>query len=115
MATIHIDNYFDFGVKTKHNGSSWQIALDSDFKEIIDESLDDKINVKSWNSKLPKLDGVGYYKDLSTLYARVKVHIDNTVSPWFVLPVGNQNDQTVIVTEVDGSQETYNSLEMGLN
>ena len=115
MAMLRIDDYFDFGTNTVHNASSWQFALDSDFVQIIDESLDDKVNVKTWHSQLRRLDGPGYYKDLDKLYARVKVHIDNTVSPWYVIPTGNQNDQEVIVTEEAGSQVTYNSLEIGLN
>ena len=116
MAMLSIDDYFDFGTNTVHNASSWQFALDSNFEHIIDETLEDKVNVKTWKSKLPRLYGEpGYYKDLSKLYARVKVHIDNTVSPWYTIPVSNQNDQEVIVTQEDGSQSTYNSLEIGLN
>ena len=115
MAKLSIKDYFDFGVNTTHNGSSWQIALDSNFTQIIDESLEDRVNVKTWHSQLKKLDGPGYYKDLDQLYARVKVHVDNSVSPWYVLPVGNQNDQVVIVTDIDGEHTTYNSLEIGLN
>jgi len=115
MATLRINDYFDLGTKGYHNASSWQVALDPEFTQIIDESLNDTVNVKEWKTMLPMIGGGGYYADLDNLYGRVKVHIDNTVSDWFVLAPKNQNDQTVIYTEGDVTVKTVNSLDINLN
>ena len=116
MAMFYIDDYIDFGTKGYHSATSWQVALDPNFTKIVDESIEDKINVKEWNSPLPKIDANGYYKDLDNLYVRVKVHIFNSVSPWFVIkePI-NQNNQIVNYTEKGIVIKTANSLEIGLN
>lgn len=116
MATFYIDDYIDFGTKGYHNATSWQVAIDPQFEKIIDQSLDDKINVKQWNSPLPRIDAAGFYKDLDNIYVRVKVHIFNSVSPWFVLPeVLDQNKQLVTYTENGIVVKTANSLAIGLN
>jgi len=115
MATLRINDYFDLGTKGYHNASSWQIALDPGFNQIIDQSLNDTVNVKEWKTMLPKIGGGGYYADLNNLYARIKIHIDNTVSGWFVLAPKNQNNQPVIYTENGVTVRTVNSLDINLN
>ena len=117
MAMLYIGDYIDFATKGYHNASSWQVALDPEFTKIIDESLEDKINVESWNTPLPKIGADGYYKNMDQLFARVKVHIFNSVSPWFVIhePI-NQNEQEVEYTYPDGTVKHYDSsLAIGLN
>lgn len=99
MATIYINDFIDLATDGVHTASSWQIALDSNFTKIIDQSLNDQVNVKQWTSPLPKVGSVGFYSDLSVLYARVKMFIDNTESDWYNLPVSNQNYQKVIITQ----------------
>ncbi len=99
MAMLKIIDYIDICSDGVHNATTWQVALDADFTQIIDESINDTVNVKEWHSMLPVINGIGYYADLEELHARVKVHIDDAVSEWFVLPVVNQNVQTVIITE----------------
>jgi len=101
MAKLVINSYQDVGTGGFHNASSWQVAKDPAFTKIIDESLNDTVNVTEWYTMLPKLpeDGPGYYADLDLLYARVKVHVDEHVSPWFELEPKNQNIQDITITE----------------
>jgi len=104
LASIKIIDYIDVGSGGLHSATSWQIAKDSEFKFIIDESLNDQVNIKEWHSMLPKLpiDGVGYYADLDELYARVKIHVgEDNVSEWFPLDPESQNIQDVTITEGD--------------
>jgi len=115
MALLRIIDLIDINTKGFHNATSWQFALDPDFTQIIDESLKDTVNVKEWHSMLPKITGDGYYADLDKLYARAKVWIDDNVSEWLEFTPLNQNDQTIIVTELDGSISTYDSLSDGFN
>lgn len=116
MAMLYITDYIDFATKGYHNKSSWQVALDPDFTQIVDESLNDLVNVTEWNTPLPKIGGVGFYKDMDQLFARVKVHIFNSESPWYVInePI-NQNNQIVKYTYPDGTIRIENSLDIGLN
>lgn len=101
MALLEVKDYIEIGSSVPHDASSWQVAKDKDFKKIIDESLKDRVNVKSWYTPLPKLkeDGEGYYSDLSTLYARVKIFLGETESDWVVVGPKTQNYQKVIITE----------------
>lgn len=110
MAKLTIESYIDIGTGGYHNASSWQVALDPEFTQIIDQSINDKVNVKEWHSMLPKLNGAGYYADLDALYARVKVHVDDYESPWFVLPPQSQNIQLVRITE-DGKDDIITTSE----
>ena len=114
MALLRLNDFIDLNVKGYHDATSWQFATDPEFKDIIDESLHDEVNLTEWVSMLPKKDG-GYYADLDQLWARVKLHIDHNESPWYVCPPKNQNDQTIIVTELDGSKSTYNSITDNFN
>ncbi len=115
MARFAINDYISLGCKGYPNAASWQVALDGEFEHIIDESLNDKVNVHSWISPLPKIDGSGYYADLDEVHARVKYHIDGDESEWFVLTTKNQNDQEFIITENKEIIETLNSIEAGIN
>ena len=116
MAMLYITDYMDFATKGYHNASSWEVALDPDFNNIIDSSYEDKVNVKSWNTPLPRINASGFYKDIDHLYARVKVHIFNSVSPWFdISDQLNQNKQVVKYTYPDEHVEIIeDSLEIGL-
>jgi len=112
MAKFVVSDYYDFGTNGFHNATSWQVATDENFEDIIDESLEDKINVTEWHSPLKKKGG-GYHKTLDVVYVRVKIHIDNTVSDWFVGTTANQNDQELIYTMNGVVIDTANSLDIG--
>jgi hypothetical protein len=99
MATVYLEDFIDLGLDGRHDATSWQVALDINFNTIIDESLVDKVNLTKWKTPLPTINGDGFYSDLSALYARIKVHIEDTESPWFVLPTENQNYQQVTITQ----------------
>jgi hypothetical protein len=112
---IVVEDYISINAGTYHNATSYQVALDKDYTMIIDQSLKDKINVKSWHTPLPKINEPGFYSNLEKVYARVKVWIDDFESPWYVLPIVNQQDQVIVVTEEGKEDQTYNSLEIKMN
>lgn len=101
MAYMEVLEYTDIGAGCEHTATSWQFAKDKDFNLIIDESLDDKVNIKKWVSMLPKRpeDGEGYYKDLDMLYGRFKIHAGDYTSRWFEAEPKSQNYQEVTITE----------------
>ena len=116
MAIFTIDDYISFGTKGYHNATTWEVATDENFENIIDRSYKDRVNVTVWHSPLPKPDGSGYYADLSTVYCRAKIWIDDVeANDWFYMKVQNQNEQKVIYTE-DGKEDIVyeSSLELGL-
>jgi len=98
MAKITIGDYINFSTPNGHTATDWQVALDSKFKIIIDESICDEINLKEWHTPLPKVMEKGFYSDLDIIYARVRIRFDNVVSNWLELN-DNQNYQKVIITE----------------
>lgn len=113
MAYMEVLSYTDIGTGTVHDATSWQFAKDPQFTKIIDESLNDKVNVKKWVSMLPMLKedlppGVtqAYYKDLDKIYGRFKVHAGDCVSEWFEVEPKSQNWQEVVITE-DGKDDIY--------
>lgn len=98
MAHINIYHFIGLGLdEQKHTATSYQIAKDAGFKEIIDQSLYDTVNLLFWNSPLPKGDGT-YYKDMKQLHARVKIHFNESSSPWYVLKPDDQTVQNVVLT-----------------
>lgn len=115
MAKFCINDYIDLGTQGYHNATSWEVALDPEFIYIIDFTYKNTVNVKCWNSMLPKLDGSGYYADLDRLYARCKVWIDDFESEWFVCEPKNQNDQKYVITEEGKENIIVNGLELGIS
>jgi len=106
MAKISLISFLDMDTGGYHTASSWQAAKDSEFEEVIDESLEDEVNLTSWSTPLPKIPPEeGYYSDLDELYFRVKVHIYDSVSDWFELPVCKQDNSKITVVLIDGSIE----------
>lgn len=139
MATISIKNqkeyYIDIGTQGPHNMTSWQVAKDSHFFKIIDESLEDPDNVTSWKTPLPKLpeDKIDpsadeFYSDITTLYVRVKIHVgdvkrdkDGNVtskkvrasSDWSVIGPIDQRLQDITVTRNGELVKTTTTEELG--
>lgn len=113
---IVIEDYISINAGTYHNASSYQVALDPDFTQIIDETHKDTVHVKSWHTPLPMIgDPMHHYSNLTKVYARVKVWINDTESEWYNTPVVNQQDQTIVVTEEGKEPVIYNSLELKMN
>lgn len=111
MARLKVNDYIDIGMKSNVIAVSWQVALDPNFMDIIDESLNDSINLHEWNTPLPKINEPGkYYSDLDKLYGRIKLFFTNGESAWYVMPIANQNAQEIRVTELDGSVTVYDSI-----
>jgi len=113
MAQFRLHDFIDVGTHGYIDATSWQVAKDPDFKEIIDQSLHDTVNIYTWNSPLPD-DAGWFYADLDNLYARVKVHILESESDWYVMEPKNQNDQEFVITENGEVVKRVNSLEAGI-
>lgn len=112
MASMSVEKYIDIGTGGTHHSSSWQFAKDPEFTKIIDQSLKDHINVKKWHSMLPKLpedktdpSADEYYTDLDEIWGRVKIHVGETDSDWFVIGPRSQRLQRVLVTDNTGDEE----------
>lgn len=100
MAHITLTDFIDVGTTKDHDATSWQVALDPKFEKIVDQSLKDPVNLLKWYTPLKRIDGKpGYYKDEDALWARVKIHVEDYESEWFVIGPENQNIQDVIITE----------------
>lgn len=139
MATLSIKNqdeyYIDIGTQGVHNMTTWQVAKDSYFYKIIDESIEDHVNVTSWKTPLPKLpedkvdpNGEEYYSDVQTLYVRVKIHVGDIVrdingdviqkvvrasSDWVVMGPIDQRLQDITITKNGEYLRTTNTEELG--
>lgn len=116
MARIELKDYMDIATKGMPTATSWQVALDKDFKNIIDESLENKESIYEWITPLPKIDNPDdFYDDLDELYCRVKLHIYDTVSDWFVFPVNTQKDYEINYIENGEIVDTVNINKLGEN
>lgn len=98
MANIEIEKYLTLGASTPLIATSYQVALDEDFTQIIDEIHESVEHKMYWNTPLPKIDGNGFYSDETQIYARVKLFLKNddgtlfAPDDWYVLPMQSQVD-----------------------
>ena len=93
-------------MRYKHSATDWQVAVDPDFDQIVDESFKDTENLVEWHTPLKKINvEEGFYSDEDILYARVRVWFKNESSQWFPLD-DNQNYQKVIITQ-DGKDDIH--------
>ena len=102
MAHINVRDFIGIGLDMSTlTAVSYVFAKDKNFEKIIDQSIHDTANLEKWTSPLPKLpeDGEGFYSNLPTLYARIKLHFGKFSSPWWVLEMTNQTEQNVVITE----------------
>lgn len=103
MAHINLYDYIALGLDMNgHDATSYVVAKDPEFNQIIDQSIHDTTNLFKWTTPLPKRiedGGKGYYSDLRKLYAKVKLHFGEFESPWWVIDMENQCIQRVIITE----------------
>lgn len=96
MAKIEIKKYLSLGASTPLVATSYQIALDSNFTQIVDEIHQSEEYKLEWSSPLPKINGTGFYSDETALYARIRLFLrdenDILYAPddWYVLPVMSQ-------------------------
>ena len=124
---IVLKHYDDIGSGGPQVASSFEIALDPEFKNIIDATYFNRNALESWTSPLPKIDGPAgtYYTNLDKLYARGRVYagvvptdfdlpsyakdaevntkcdVTGTIfySPWTEVAIGTQTYQEVTITE----------------
>ena len=95
MAHIIIENYLTLGSGSSLAATSYQVAKDSEFTEIIDEIHESREFRLKWWTPLPKPGG-GFYSDEIELHARVKLFREDengnlyATDDWFVLPMANQ-------------------------
>ena len=95
---LEIEKYLTLGASTPLIATSYQVALDEDFTQIIDEIHESVEHKMYWNTPLPKIDGNGFYSDETQIYARVKLFLKNddgtlfAPDDWYVLPMQSQVD-----------------------
>jgi len=87
MSKVYLKDFYIANNTSDIKAVSWQISDDSNFNNIIDESIFDIKNILSWtpsikvNNKLLDIDNID-------LYARLKIYLDNngstTESDWYV-------------------------------
>ena len=114
MATFCFLDHRSLGAKGRPTGGTWEAALDSSFTQIIDRTINNPNAIYSWTSPLPKIGEPGYYVDLPELHARMKLHIHDSVSDWYVLPVVDQRDQEITTTENGVVTGTFNTITHGI-
>lgn len=97
MAKLCIRDYVSIGMVRPPTAVSWQVSLDKDFKDIIDESIKDNVNITSWTTPLKKIGSNNeYYKNLDNLYSRISLWYDDLDTPWYTVDKANQNMQELI-------------------
>lgn len=132
--SIVLRHYDDIGSGGPQVAASFEIALDKEFKHIIDSTYFDIHHLVSWTSPLPRIGGPNgtYYTNLDKLYARGRVFCgvlprgydirnwasDEEVlkwcdevgtifySDWTEVAIGTQTYQPVIITE-DGEEDIF--------
>ena len=114
MARLEVKDFVDIATGSQHEATSWQVAKDKDFTLIVDESIRDFQNVKTWYTMLPKRpeDGTGYYKAEEELWARIQIHLGTTDSNWFVIGPKRQNYQEIDVVEKEHTTIHTNTDEL---
>ena len=93
---ITTSDYSAFSNDETHVSSTWQIATDSEFIDIVDQSLNDTVNLTSWTSNTLEIE--------KTYYARVKYKSQNYSSEYsdvitFTTPDGAINTPTILSPE----------------
>lgn len=122
MARLYLKDFDSFGTDGNHTATSWMVYKDPDDPEgsVVDISTKDKINLTEWVTPLPKRtedrEVTGpieqYYKDMSELYARVKVHMGDSESNWLVMGPKSQKVQKVLITQEDQPDVWSDSQEL---
>lgn len=130
--SVVLRHYDDVGSGGPQVAASYEIALDKDFKQIIDSTYFNQEHLESWTSPLPRIDGPKgiFYSNLDKLYARGKIYCgrmpkgfrvpnystdaevdalcDETktifYTPWTDVAIGTQRWQEVLITE-DGTED----------
>lgn len=118
MAHINVYDYIAIGLDmTGHTGTSYQVALDPEFENIIDQSINNTQDLLYWNTPLPMpvVDGEKprFYKDVRNLYSRIKLHFGNHTSPWWELSKEDQKVQDVVMTQKNKKPVFTNSKDLG--
>ena len=125
--SIVLKHYDDIGSGGPQVAASYEIALDPEFKQIIDATYFNTTALEKWTSPLPRIDGPNgtFYTNKEKLYARGKIYCgviptsfdvrnwasDEEVdaacdatgsifySQWSDVAIGTQTYQDVIITE----------------
>lgn len=119
MARLIVGDYVEVLTNGIITAVDYQVAKDENFEQIIDESMDDKINLEYWDTPLPKreedkIEGESeFYSDLEVIYGRIRIHIDNTVSDWVVIGPYSQTKQKVLITENGEDDKWSDSHKLG--
>jgi hypothetical protein len=90
MITLTLSPYSGPPACGNHISTDWQIATDSTFLNIINESLGDAVNLLSYSHS----SNIYYPK----LYGRARFNLDNCTSEWAVVTLNNDPE---VLNEID--------------
>lgn len=104
MAKIFIGHLDTLGVDDVLTKVEVVIAKDKDFKEKIDTFYKDRGELKIINNNLllPDEDFIPY-KNLEEIHSKIRVYFGKGKSRWHILPIANQNMQSIKVEKEDGT------------
>ena len=139
---IIMKHYDDIGSGGPQVAASYEIALDPEFKDIIDATYFDTNHLKEWSSPLPIKDDIpgNYHTNLEKLYARGRIFCgriptnfalhnyatdeesraacDATgtifYSAWTEVAIGTQRSQPVTITDENDIETETSSEAIGL-
>ena len=86
MANVKIIEIEKTGDVGNHIATIVEFALDNNFINIIERKEITTGNLLECNSMLPKINEPGlYYKDLTSVFVRIKVKFEVCESDWYIL------------------------------
>lgn len=88
MATFKILNIETFALSEPHTSTDWEIAKDREFKEILDSSIEDPVNLLEWRT--PILTSDGPYDGGYPVYGRIRVRYGLVPSPYYYFDPCNE-------------------------
>ncbi len=109
MAYFKITDIFTIGGITGIKATSWQVATDKEFKNIIYESLKDTKNLTEIRVGLQKEDGSWYDED-DELYVRVKFHFESCETEWYLIPINRSKRLNIWINAEDSSNNCRKEL-----
>ena len=77
MAKFYLKDFVADNIVTSIDSVTWEVALDKNFKHIIDSTIRNRDCIFVWETPLKRVDKKGYYDEFDEIYARVKIHSRN--------------------------------------
>ena len=102
MARFYLEDFINYNNVRDIVAVTWQVAMDEEFKTIIDETIFDRENILEWTSSLNKLGTNLPVNENDDVYVRVKYYTNNggkiTESDWYMAEEIPNNNNEVTLT-----------------